>query len=237
LALINARPSSILMARKHWHHGIKATAFGLIALMLGACASTASAPVVYGRSPGPVATIPGPIPPPPPVVPPRPREPIFSPVPASTSFDLPNPVWDEASVPRAFFDRPYSECVPFARKVSGVEIYGDAITWWTQAEGRYPKSFVPVEGSVLVLRGYNGSNRGHVAAVKSVLSERIIRVDHANWLNGGEVSFDVPVIDVSAANDWSEVRVWHIPGGHWGGRVYVSDGFIHPITNPDPAVS
>jgi surface antigen len=158
-------------------------------------------------------------------------------VPVTSSFDLPNPVWDEATVPRAFFDQPVSQCVPFARKVSGIDIYGDAVTWWGQAEGRYPKSYVPLEGAVLVLRGYNDPGRGHVAVVKHILSDRMIRVDHANWLNSGETSYDVPVIDVSVANDWSEVRVWHIPKGHWGGRVYVSDGFIHPIANPPPAVS
>jgi hypothetical protein len=176
------------------------------------------------------------IPPRAPVAPSRPRDPIYSPAPTA-SFDLPNPVWDEATAPRVFFDQPYSECVPFARKVSGIEIYGDAVTWWSQAEGRYPKSYHPLEGSVLVLRGYNHNGRGHVAVVKAILSERIIRVDQANWLNGGEASFDVPVIDVSVANDWSEVRVWHVPGGHWGGRVYVSDGFIHPIANPPAIVS
>jgi surface antigen len=146
-------------------------------------------------------------------------------------------MWDESTVPRVYFDQPYSECVPFARRVSGVEIYGDAVTWWGQAEGRYPKSYLPLEGSVLVLRGYAGSGRGHVAVVKSIQSERMIRVDQANWLNSGEASYDVPVIDVSAANDWSEVRVWHVPGGHWGGRIYLSDGFVHPIANPSPVIS
>ncbi len=29
-------------------------------------------------------------------------------------------------------------------------------------------------------------------------------------------------------NDWSQVRVWHIPGGYWGGRTYEARGFIHP---------
>jgi hypothetical protein len=37
------------------------------------------------------------------------------------------------------------------------------------------------------------------------------------------------VLDVSPNNDWSQVRVWHIPGGHWGGRVYSVEGFIHPF--------
>ena len=32
---------------------------------------------------------------------------------------------------------PYLQCVPYARQVSGIRIYGDAHTWWDQAEGRY----------------------------------------------------------------------------------------------------
>jgi surface antigen len=121
------------------------------------------------------------------------------------------------------------QCVPYARQVSGVQIFGDANTWWEQATGRYPRSSVPASGSVLVMRGYNNPGRGHVAVVTEVLSSRVIRVDHANWLNGGEISVGVPVVDVSPDNDWSQVRVWHIPGGHWGGRVYQAQGFIHPF--------
>jgi len=121
------------------------------------------------------------------------------------------------------------QCVPFARNTSGVELYGDANTWWGQAEGRYPRSKSPAFGSVFVIRGYNDPGRGHVAVVTHIDSSRLIRVDHANWLNGGEISTGVPVLDVSPNNDWSEIRVWHIPGGHWGGRVYQAEGFIHPF--------
>jgi surface antigen len=121
------------------------------------------------------------------------------------------------------------QCVPFARQISGIEIYGDANTWWRQAAGRYPRSRSPASGSVLAIRGYGNSGRGHVAVVTRVDSSRLIRVDHANWLNGGEISVGVPVLDVSPANDWSEIRVWHIPGGHWGGRIYQAEGFIHPF--------
>jgi surface antigen len=116
--------------------------------------------------------------------------------------------------------------VPFARRESGVEIYGNANTWWRQALGRYETAATPSEGAVLVLRGYATANRGHVAVVKEVVSPRLIIVDHANWLNGGEVTRDVPVMDVSAAGDWSEVRVWNVPGRYWGGRTYEVQGFI-----------
>lgn len=118
------------------------------------------------------------------------------------------------------------QCVPFARRESGVEIYGDASTWWSQARDRYETTAAPSEGAVLVLRGYANANRGHVAVVREVVSPRMIIVDHANWLNGGEITRDVPVRDVSEAGDWSEVQVWHVPGRHWGARTYNVQGFI-----------
>lgn len=121
------------------------------------------------------------------------------------------------------------QCVPFAREASGVEIFGNANTWWAQASGRYPRSNSPAFGSVFVMHGYNTNARGHVAVVTHIDSDRVIRVDQANWLNGGEISRGVPIMDVSPNNDWTEVRVWHIPGGHWGGRIYRADGFIHPF--------
>jgi hypothetical protein len=150
---------------------------------------------------------------------------------------MPDPTQGPASRPEAEEERlphvaDYTsrlQCVPFARRLSGIEIYGDAYTWWAQAEGRYPRSGSPAPGAVLVMHAYRSARRGHVAVVTSVESSRLIRVDHANWLNAGEISVSVPVLDVSPANDWSEVRVWHIPGGHWGGRVYRAQGFIHPF--------
>lgn len=135
---------------------------------------------------------------------------------------------DEAYEPTARVTnrRAHLQCVPFARNESGVEIFGDAHTWWRQARARYETSHTPAEGAVLVLRGYGDANRGHVAVVREVVSPRLIIVDHANWLNGGEITRDVPVRDVSAAGDWSEVQVWHVPGRQWGARSYDVQGFI-----------
>lgn len=118
------------------------------------------------------------------------------------------------------------QCVPFARQESGVVIYGDAHTWWEQARGRFEQTRSPEEGAVLVLRGYSDANRGHVALVRERVSSRLIVVDHANWLNNGEITRDVPVRDVSEAGDWSQVQVWNVVGRHWGGRVYNVQGFI-----------
>lgn len=118
------------------------------------------------------------------------------------------------------------QCVPFARNHSGVGIWGDAYTWWDQADGRFERASTPALGSVMVMKGYNDDGRGHVAVVRKILSEREIVVDHANWLNSGEIGLDQPVMDVSDDNDWSEVRVWYAPGRHYGGRVYEVQGFI-----------
>jgi hypothetical protein len=139
------------------------------------------------------------------------------------------PPIDPSAPPQVLSDQPPLQCVPFARQESHIDIYGDANTWWAQAAGKYPRSSIPAAGSVLVLRGYRDDSRGHVAVVTEVLSSRMIRVDHANWLNHGEISLNVPVLDVSQDNDWSEVRVWNIPSGQWGVRVYLSQGFIHPF--------
>lgn len=120
------------------------------------------------------------------------------------------------------------QCVPFARTQSGVEIYGDAHLWWDKAAGRYQRANAPRAGSVLVLHGYKRADRGHVAVVRRVISSREIVIDHANWLNDGRVYLDQPVKDVSARNDWSEVKVWYAPGNQYGARTYAVQGFILP---------
>ena len=137
--------------------------------------------------------------------------------------------YDQSAPPQVLEGRARLQCAPFAREQSGIEIYGDANTWWGQAAGRYPRSNSPAPGSVLVMRGYNDARRGHVAVVREVVSSRVILVDHANWLNRGEISANVPVADVSPNNDWSEVRVWYIPSRQWGARIYRANGFIHPF--------
>lgn len=145
------------------------------------------------------------------------------------------------SAPQAFERRPDGEyeptahissaranlqCVPFARQESGVEIYGDAHTWWAQARGHYQRTHAPAEDAVMVLRGYATDTRGHVAVVKEIVSSRLLVVDHANWLNGGEITRNVPVRDVSPNNDWSQVQVWNVPAQQWGARSYNVQGFI-----------
>ena len=131
------------------------------------------------------------------------------------------------------------QCVPYAREHSRIKIMGDAWTWWAQASGRYERGPNPAAGTVMVLFNYAGPQHGHVAVVRSVASAREIRVDHANWLDDGAIYVNDPVVDVSAANDWSLVRVWNIKTGGWGTRIYPVQGFIGPgssgAASPAPA--
>jgi hypothetical protein len=147
--------------------------------------------------------------------------------PTYPSLNLPMGASALLAPPAVVRTTPRLQCVPFAREASGIEIYGNANTWWRQAEGRFLRTTGPAVGAVMAMRGYRNANRGHVAVVTAIKSDREILVDHANWLNRGEVSVNTPVLDVSEAGDWSQVRVWHIPSGKWGARIYSVQGFIH----------
>jgi hypothetical protein len=127
-------------------------------------------------------------------------------------------------------DRPL-QCVPFARAESGIEIYGDAWTWWQAAKGHFRRDSIPRPGAVLVLGRSSYTSRGHLAVVTEVIGPREILVNHANWLNKGNIHRMTPVRDVSPANDWSAVRVWYTPGRQLGRRTYPADGFIHPAAD------
>jgi hypothetical protein len=131
---------------------------------------------------------------------------------------------------------PYLQCVPYARMVTGIQIRGDAWTWWGQAEGRYARGFEPKVGAVMALRPHGNSHLGHVAAVSRIIDDRTILIRHANWspINGrrGQIEDNVRVIDVSPTNDWSEVRVWYAPIQAIGGSVWPVQGFIYPGKPP-----
>ena len=125
----------------------------------------------------------------------------------------------------------YLQCVPFARMLSGIQIFGDAWTWWQKAAGRYAQGFVPKSGAVLVFKPNGVMSKGHVAVVSRVLTDRIIQVSHANWsvIDGarGQIEQDVTVIDVSRAGDWSLVKVWYDPARDLGSTTYPTYGFIY----------
>jgi hypothetical protein len=120
------------------------------------------------------------------------------------------------------------QCVPYARAHSGIQIYGDAYTWWNKAAGHFERASAPSPGAVLVLANYAGPNHAHLAVVHDILSTREIRVDHANWLNDGAVYVNDPVVDVSQNNDWSLVKVWNVRTENWGVKTYTVRGFILP---------
>lgn len=119
------------------------------------------------------------------------------------------------------------DCVPFARALSGVRLSGAAADWWDEADGRYARGATPSVGSVLVLARTDRLPSGHVAVVSRVQDSRRLLVTQANWVHH-RVSADQPVIDVSAANDWSLVRLWWPPSGQMGVTDYPAYGFIRP---------
>ena len=122
----------------------------------------------------------------------------------------------------------YWQCVPFARLISGVQIYGDAWTWWRQAVSKFRTGDAPETGSVLVFQPHGRMSAGHVAVVSDVLTDRVIRVTHANWGGSrGKVEENVTVVDVSPAGDWSRVKVWYNPINDLGTTIYPTYGFIY----------
>src|SRR5271154_1278489 len=125
----------------------------------------------------------------------------------------------------------YLQCVPFARTMSGIQLFGDAWTWWQKAAGKYAQGFVPKSGAVLVFKPNGVMSKGHVAVVSQVLTDRVIQVSHANWsfIEGarGQIENNVAVVDVSPAGDWSQVKVWYDPARDLGTTVYPTYGFIY----------
>ena len=125
----------------------------------------------------------------------------------------------------------YWQCATFARMLSGIQIFGDAWTWWNQAIGKYSTGETPQAGSVLVFKRNGAMRDGHVAVVSRVLTDRVIQVTHANWsvIEGdrGKVEQDVTVVDVSPKGDWSQVKVWYDPIRDLGHTVYPTYGFIY----------
>jgi len=125
----------------------------------------------------------------------------------------------------------YWQCVPFARLVSGIQIFGDAYTWWRQAVGKYETGFTPRAGAVLCFKPTGRMSLGHVAVVSQVLTDRVIQITHANWsrIDGtrGQIEKDVTVVDVSPQGDWSTVKVWYDPARDLGSTTYPTYGFIY----------
>jgi surface antigen len=128
------------------------------------------------------------------------------------------------------------QCVPFARAASGIAIYGDAWTWWDQADGRYRRGDAPKVGAVIVFARSARLPLGHVAVVSRIVERRVLMLTHANWSrqNGerGHAEQDVTLYDVSPVNDWSDVKVWYRDSDGLGSTVYPVKGFIYSDARP-----
>ena len=131
------------------------------------------------------------------------------------------------------------QCAPYAREISGIDIHGNANTWWSQAAGRYERGHTPKVGAVLAFQSTRRMRVGHVAMVSRVVSDREVLLTHANWSRPGAIERNVRAIDVSAAGDWSEVKVWYGPTGGLGTSSYPTNGFIYsghaPALDDEPA--
>ena len=119
------------------------------------------------------------------------------------------------------------QCAPYARQISGIEIRGNADTWWGQAAGRYERGHAPKVGAVLAFAATHRMRVGHVAMVSKVVSDREVLLTHANWSHPGQVEAGVRAIDVSPNGDWTMVRVWYAPQGSLGTSAYPTRGFIY----------
>ena len=132
------------------------------------------------------------------------------------------------------------QCAPYAREISGIDIHGNANTWWGQAAGHYDRGNMPQVGAVLSFQSTSRMRVGHVAMVSKIVSDREVLLTHANWSRRGGVETDVRAIDVSGAGDWSMVRVWYAPIGGLGTSAYPTNGFIYadhaPATQDDDLV-
>ena len=118
------------------------------------------------------------------------------------------------------------QCVPFARENTGIELAGNAVNWWENAEGIYERGARPEVGSVLNFRANGHMRLGHVAVVSNVIDSRNIEIDHANWSGHGGIGRNVNVVDVSSDNDWSAVRV-ELGDSSDFGSIYPTYGFIY----------
>lgn len=115
-------------------------------------------------------------------------------------------------------------CVPFARMVSGLDLRGNAKTWWKAAKGVYARGSEPKIGAVMSFAGSRAMPLGHVAVVSKVVSERKVLLDHANW-ERNRITLDQVAVDVSEQNDWSRVRIQNTDGTM--GRINPVNGFIY----------
>lgn len=125
-----------------------------------------------------------------------------------------------------------TNCVQFVERATQMSLRGNAWQWWDGAAARYARGHQPWPQAVIVFARSSRLRFGHLAVVSRQIDRRTILVDHANWspVRGrrGHVEHDVRIVDVSAANDWSQVRVWYGPTSDIGQTVYAVRGFVYP---------
>jgi len=129
------------------------------------------------------------------------------------------------------------QCVTFARSVSGIDLHGNANTWWSKAAGHYQRGHTPKVGAVMSFEASGRMRMGHVAMVSQVVNDREVLLTHANWSRPGAVERNVRAVDVSPNNDWSQVKVWYAPTGDLGTTVYPVNGFIYADNDSSDATA
>ena len=128
------------------------------------------------------------------------------------------------------------QCAPYARMISGIDIRGNALTWWNQAAGKYARGATPRKGSVMSFAATSRMRMGHVAMVSRVVNDREVLLTHANWSRRGGIETDVRAVDVSDAGDWSRVKVWFASNRGLGTSSYPVNGFIYADGAGEPAM-
>ncbi len=117
-------------------------------------------------------------------------------------------------------------CVTHVRNMTGITtIRGDAWAWWHNAEGQFARGSIPTPGSIMVWRRAGNLPLGHVGVVREVIDSRTVLVDHS-W-DSNALRTSQPIVDVSDANDWSQVTVWYHPRQVMGSE-YRLYGFVYP---------
>jgi len=132
-----------------------------------------------------------------------------------------------ASVGGASAAAAHTQCAPYAREVSGIDLHGAAASWWGEAAGNYGRGNAPKMGAVLAFRATHAMRSGHVAVVEKVVDARHVLLNHANWSGRGAIEHGAMAEDVSANGDWTEVRVWYAPIHALGLRASPTFGFIY----------
>jgi surface antigen len=123
------------------------------------------------------------------------------------------------------------QCVIYTRDISGINIYGNAHSWWPQAHQKnYKRGAKPKKDSVLVLKKTRKLRYGHVAVVKKIVDKRHIDITHSNWGSDRKkrsfIYQTMRVKDISRKNDWSSLVFWNMYTKNYGSP-YAAHGFIY----------